>query len=175
MTDDALRSSVTLLVQMIDEAYDRKAWHGPNLKQSLRGVTAEDAAWRPAPGRHNIWEIAVHAAYWKYIGRRKLRGDPRGSFPLQGSNWFVRPASRTEKAWRWDRALLDQEHRKLRKAVSDLVHAKSVPSALVFGVAFHDVYHAGQIQLLKRLQTEARRARAKRGLPARKVLGAGHS
>jgi hypothetical protein len=44
-----------LLSQIIDSGYNRKAWHGPNLRQSLRGVTAEDAAWRPAPGRHNIW------------------------------------------------------------------------------------------------------------------------
>ena len=81
-----------LLLQIIDSGYNRKAWHGPNLRQSLRGVSAEDAAWRPAPGRHNIWEIAVHAAYWKYVVRRRLRGDLRGSFACEGSNWFVRPS-----------------------------------------------------------------------------------
>lgn len=159
MKDDVGRSSITLLLQILDEAYDRKTWHGPNLRQSLRGVTAQDAAWRPAPGRHNIWEIALHAAYWKYVVRRKLRGDPRGSFPLEGSNWFVCPASRMEEAWRQVRVLLEQEHRKLREAVSDLLPAKSrkVPSGLIFGVAFHDVYHAGQIRLLRRLRATAKR------------------
>ncbi len=153
MRDKSFHSSVKLLLQVIDEAYLRKAWHGPNLRQSLRGVTARDAAWRPAPGRHNIREITVHTAYWKYVVRRKLRGEPRGSFSLEGSNWFVRPTSPTEKAWRLDRALLDQEHRKLREAISGLLDGKSrrIPFSMIFGVAFHDVYHAGQIRLLRRL------------------------
>ncbi len=155
------RLSFALLFQILDQGYERKAWHGPNLKQSLRGVTAKDAAWRPGPRRHNIWEIAVHAAYWKYVVRRRLRGDPRGSFPLKGNNWFVRPTSPTEKAWRLDRALLDREHRKLREAVRELASAgtRPIPSSLIFGVAFHDVYHAGQIRLLRRLLSRAQPAR----------------
>ena len=141
-----------LLLELLDEAYNKKSWHGPNLRGSLRGVTAKEAAWRPASGRHNIWEIAVHAAYWKYVVRRRLRGDRRGSFPLKGSNWFDRPISLTEKAWRLDVALLEQEHGKLRQAVASFP-LKPGDMALVQGIAFHDVYHAGQIQLLKRLQT----------------------
>jgi len=151
--------STALLLRIIDQAYEQGAWHGPNLKQSLRGVSAKDAAWRPQPGRHNIWEIAVHAAYWKYVVRRRLRGDPRGSFPLSGSNWFARPISPTEKAWRADRALLEQEHKKLRQAVGNLGHTglRGVSWDVVFGVAFHDVYHAGQIRLLRRLRAKAKR------------------
>ena len=61
-----------LLLRILDDAYERKAWHGTNLRGSLRGVTADEARWRPAPGRHNIWELAVHCAYWKYTVRRKL-------------------------------------------------------------------------------------------------------
>jgi hypothetical protein len=144
-------------LEIIDQGYDRKAWHGPNLRQSLRGVSCEAAAWRPGPRRHNIWEIAVHAAYWKYIVRRRLRGDKRGSFALKGSNWFLRPVELSEKAWRADLALLESEHRQLRQAVVDYLSGNSqkVPQRLIFGVAFHDVYHAGQIRLLQRLQGEA--------------------
>ncbi|HEV2175870.1 MAG TPA: DinB family protein [Terriglobia bacterium] len=146
-----------LLLQVIDSGYVRKAWHGPNLKQSLRGVAARDAAWRPAPGRHNIWEIAVHAAYWKYVVRRKLTGEPRGSFALKGSNWFKRPLASTEKAWQEDRKLLEGEHLKLREAVAALgpAQARQIPWSILYGVAFHDVYHAGQIRLLRRLRTRA--------------------
>ncbi len=159
MTKNALQSPITLLLQILDEAYERRAWHGPNLKGSLRGVTAEDAVWRPAPGRHNIREVVLHVAYWKYAGRRRLRGDTRGSFALPGSNWFGRQESLTEKTWREERALLDEEHRKLREAVADLLHARSrkIPTSMIFGVAFHDVYHAGQIRLLRRLGTKAKR------------------
>ena len=151
--------SLPLLLQIIDSGYNRKAWHGPNLGQSLRGVSAEDAAWRPAPGRHNIWEIAVHAAYWKYAVRRRLRGDPRGSFACEGSNWFARPSSIAddkEKAWLEDKRLLEREHQKLREAVAALAYGGTgrVPFAHIYGVAFHDVYHAGQIRLLRRLRSD---------------------
>jgi uncharacterized damage-inducible protein DinB len=155
------RQEITLLLQIIDEAYKKKAWHGPNLRGSIKGLTAKQAAWRPAPNRHNIWEIVVHAAYWKYVVRRRLLGEKRGSFSLKGSNWFVRPRSLSEAAWREDIALLDNTHREMRDAISTLptksLHSASKGSSqntatLVYGIAAHDVYHAGQIQLLKRMQ-----------------------
>src|SRR3984893_16201853 len=80
-----------LILTLLGEAYEKRTWHGPNLKQSIRGVTAKQAAWRPGPGRHNIWELTVHAAYWKYAVRRRIEGGKRGSFVLKGSNFFARP------------------------------------------------------------------------------------
>lgn len=142
-----------LLLSNLDEAYEKKAWHGPNLRAALRGVTAADALRRPKEGRHNIWELAVHAAYWKYAVRRKLLGLPRGSFALKGSNWFASPPRASEKEWREVLRLLDAEHRSLREAIAaisddDLRDPKKL--RLVTGVAAHDVYHAGQIQLVKK-------------------------
>jgi uncharacterized damage-inducible protein DinB len=153
-------SPLDLLLRQLDQAYERKSWHGPNLRGSLRGVSPEAAAWRPGEGRRCIAEIAVHAAYWKYIVRRRLLGEKKGSFPLKGSNWFVRPAVLTAAAWEADLALLEQTHRSLRDAVAGLrpddlavVPPGSKVSNLdmILGGAAHDVYHAGQIQLLKRL------------------------
>lgn len=145
-----------LLLQMLDEACARKTWHGPNLGQSLRGVSAKQAAWRPALGRHNIWEVALHAAYWKYVLRRRIEGAKRGSFALPGSNFFVRPekGKPTEPAWRADKALLEKEHRALRAAVVKAMAAGQANrfARQILGVSFHDVYHAGQIRLLRRLQ-----------------------
>src|SRR6516165_3404744 len=91
--------SIALLLQLIDQAFDKKSWHGPNLRGSLRGMSAALAAWRPAANRHSIAEIAVHAAYWKYTVRRRLLGEKRGSFPRKGSNWFSAPAPLSEAAW----------------------------------------------------------------------------
>ena len=71
-----------VLLRILDEAFDQRSWHGTNLRGSIRGLTPDAAAWRPAPGRHNIWELVVHAAYWKYAVRRRLLGEKRGSFPL---------------------------------------------------------------------------------------------
>lgn len=151
---------LTQLLFQLDTAYDRVSWHGPNLRGSLRGVTPPQAAWRPAPGRHNIWELVVHAAYWKYVAWRRLTGAKRGSFPLRGSNFLERPVEATARAWHADIALLDDMHRTLRDAAAALHGpALDAPSAqrgvtrraLLTGVAAHDLYHAGQIQLLKRL------------------------
>ena len=160
----ALQTPRDLLLAIIDQAYNRASWHGTNLRGSIRRVGVEQAVWRPDPNRHNIWETAVHAAYWKYaVTRRFTPRQRKGSFPLKGSNWFRRPAdpaSATERAWKADVALLDETHKALRDAVARLSTkelaltpaGKKVSNfAVLSGVAAHDLYHAGQIQLLKRL------------------------
>ncbi len=158
---DPASGEIAILLQALDEGYERKAWHGPNLKGSIRGIPAETASWRPRPDRHSIADNVVHAAYWKYAVRRRLTGEKRGSFPLKGSNWFVLPSSLSESTWREHIALLDAEHRSLRTAVASFPagrlrliapNGKVTYTYLILGIAMHDVYHAGQIQLLKRLQ-----------------------
>ncbi|HSW49061.1 MAG TPA: DinB family protein [Bryobacteraceae bacterium] len=142
---------ISLLLNLIDQAFDKKAWHGTNLKGSLRRMTASEAAWRPAAGRHNAWEIAVHCAYWKYAVWRRLKAVKRGSFPLKGSNWFLRPGGDAD--WKADLALLSAMHAQLREAIAGL---KTVTKpAMLNGIAAHDLYHAGQIQLLRRLRQGA--------------------
>jgi hypothetical protein len=156
-------SEITNLLTIIDQAFDHTSWHGTNLRGSIKLVKAVDAAWRPAPNRHNIWETAVHAAYWKYVVRRRLLSEPKGTFALEGSNWFKRPSDGvvTEAAWKADVALLVESHRTLRKAIEKLparlLHetpsgSKVSNFSIIAGIAAHDLYHAGQIQLLKRLR-----------------------
>jgi uncharacterized damage-inducible protein DinB len=151
---------IRLLVESVDRGYDTASWHGVNLRGAIRGLSPAQAAWRPVPGRHNIWEIVVHCAYWKYAAWRRLTGARRGSFALDGSNWFERPVARTRAAWESDRRLLDQTHQALRAAVEEVpareLHRrpaglKTTPFELIAGIAAHDLYHAGQIQLIKRL------------------------
>jgi uncharacterized damage-inducible protein DinB len=156
---------IASLLRSIDEAFDRHSWHGPNLRGSLRGLSARDAAWRPGRSRHSVWEIALHAAYWKYAARRRLTGERRGSFALAGSNWLAMPAAPSEAEWKRAVALLVDEHRRLRAVVaglgaSDLGRAskggRESHERIVRGVIAHDLYHAGQIQLLKRLRPAGR-------------------
>ncbi len=147
------------LLAALDEAFDKKSWHGTNLRGSIRGLTAEQAAWRPYSGRHSIQELVVHAAYWKYVVRRRLTGAKRGSFPEPGSNWFAHSDQPDQASWKRDVALLVSEHKLLRQAIagltpSDLRDRKKLQ--LIRGVAAHDLYHAGQIQLLKRLSRDQR-------------------
>jgi hypothetical protein len=147
-----------VILQLFEEAFERKTWHGPNLWQSLKGVTAKQAAWRPGPDRHNIWEEALHAAYWKYAVRRRLQGGKRGAFAIKGSNFFLRPRPNdlTEAAWKADKAILRQQHVALRAAIKHTLARPVSPKVLrmLWGVAFHDVYHAGQVRLLRRLTEE---------------------
>lgn len=164
------------LLASLDEAFDRRSWHGTNLRGAIRRLTPQVAARRPGRDRHNIWELIVHAAYWKYAVRRRLTGAKRGSFPLAGSNFWPRAGGGTADLAR-DVALLVDQHRCLRAAVAAFPprrwgeRAPGSPftyAALVRGAAAHDLYHAGQIQLLKRLAT-AVRVRSGRSAPSRPV------
>lgn len=157
-----MHPEIAQLLEILDRAYDRRSWHGTNLRGAIRGLTADEAAARPAPGRHNIWELVVHAAYWKYAVRRRLTGERKGSFGLVGSNWFERPApgAASPASWKEDVTLLASSHRELRDAIarlddSDLARtepgSKVTNFELIAGIAAHDLYHAGQIQLIKRL------------------------
>ncbi len=150
-----------MLIDLLDQAFDRHSWHGTNLGGSIRGLTVRQAVWRPSPQRHNIWELVLHTAYWKYVVRRRLTGAPRGSFPRRPSDWPSVPYRATASAWTEDVVLLRAEHVALRDCVEDLPAArlgkvspgsKYTPLQHIHGIAAHDLYHAGQIQLLKRLQ-----------------------
>jgi len=161
MSSKSSASEIDLLLFLLDQGYDKKAWHGPNLRGAIRRISATQAAWRPGPKRRSIAEIVVHSAYWKYAVRRRLRGDKRGSFPIKGSNWFALPDPLGEEDWRGYLALLDAQHRELRQVVAAYPAkrlyepspgSKYTAAGLVTGIAAHDIYHAGQIQILKKLQ-----------------------
>ena len=149
-----------LLLGVFDQAYRAPAWHGTPLKGALRGLTVRDALWRPRPGRHNIWELVLHTAYWKCMVRRQLLRDPEISFPRPGADFPALPARPDAAAWKRDRALLDEQHALLRRAIARLHptqlgrrawRSKWTVAENVYGIASHDLYHAGQIQLIKRL------------------------
>jgi len=159
-------TTTALLLTLVDQSFDHPAWHGTNLRGSLRGLTVRQLSWRPGKGRHNIWEVAVHCAYWKYTVRRRILNEKRGSFPLKGSNWFLRTGAEGIGVWKADLAMLDDCHQQLRKAVAE-ISSKDLKNRsakgmwtiaqMIEGIASHDLYHAGQIQLLKRLHPRGKR------------------
>jgi uncharacterized damage-inducible protein DinB len=156
-----MTSEIKLLLEMLDAAFQGRGWHGTTLIGALRGVTPKQALWRPRPGRHNVWELALHTAYWKYVVRRRITGDEtRGAFPRAPSNWPAVPTTPNAAAWRRDVWLVKQMHVDLRAAVAVLppkrLNARSPTgkwtyAEMIHGVAAHDLYHTGQIQLIKRL------------------------
>ena len=151
---------IDLLIEIIDQAFDKPSWHGTNLRGSLRGLTVQQLLWRPSPKRHNIWEIALHTAYWKYAVHRRMTGAPKGLFPRKPSNYPAIPKNPDKSIWKDDLALLAEWHNKFRQVVRQFPSSKwgkcPPESKWTFyqtasGIASHDLYHAGQIQLLKRM------------------------
>lgn len=160
MSATKLDPRIDVLIQTYDQAYDRRAWHGTNLRGSLRGLKLEQLLWRPAPGRHNIWEITLHCAYWKYVVWRKLTNSDKGKFPRKPSDWPRLPEQPNVELWKADLALLEEIHGDLRDAIlafpPEKLSGKPVKSKVpfidhIYGASSHDLYHAGQIQLVKRL------------------------
>jgi hypothetical protein len=154
------KPEIKLLLNLIDQAFDKKSWHGTNLRGALKGLTIEQLIWRPQQNRHNIWGITVHCAYWKYVVLRNLVNLPRGSFPRKPSNFPSLPEKQDKKSWQSDLDLLKKYHVDLRDAITALSPSmlnKRPPKSestyldLIQGIASHDLYHAGQIQLIKRM------------------------
>ena len=136
-------------------------------RERIRHPPARLTGLDPAPGRHSIWDLALHIAYWKYAVRRRLVGGPSGSFSRSPANWPAVPDPADAKAWKADRALLRNEHALVVEAIRGFdpsLYDERAPKMtgsgaessttfgdLIMGVVMHDTYHTGQIQVLKRL------------------------
>lgn len=145
------------LARIVAEAYTADAWHGPNLRTALVGVAEETAFRRPAPGRHSIAEIALHHAYCARSVRGQLTGRTLEPFVLEGEDWFAVDDGGT-LTWSRIAETVETEQRRLAEAVAAIEAGRlESPLAaderigLALGITCHAVYHAGQIQLVKRL------------------------
>ena len=149
-------TAATLAARILREGYGDGAWHGPDLKAALADVTPDAAFRRPAPGRHNIAEIAMHHAYQIHGVRAKLAGVQAEPFVLEGDDWF---ALDDASAMPWPKVLeaVRREQERLAQAVADLPSSSTEGAGLdlILGITCHAVYHAGQIQLIKKFLAEA--------------------
>jgi uncharacterized damage-inducible protein DinB len=156
-----MSAEIRLLLEVLDHAFAGRSWHGTTLTGALRGVTPARALWRPGRNRHTIWDLVLHAAYWKYVVRCRVTGvRPPDGFPRAPSNWPEPPARPDAARWRADVRLLKRMHAELRAAVAALpprqLRSRSPAGTwtyaeMISGLAAHDLYHTGQIQLIKRL------------------------
>jgi uncharacterized damage-inducible protein DinB len=141
----------------LKRAQEGQAWHGPSLRELLAGVTAEQAAARPIPNAHSIWELVNHIIVWEQIARRRLEGE--GEMPIPDEMNFPPVTDASEAAWQATLQSLEASHRSLRdgiKKIDDAYLEETAPGTLysnyvlLHGVIQHDLYHAGQIALLKK-------------------------
>ncbi|HXH11589.1 MAG TPA: DinB family protein [Alphaproteobacteria bacterium] len=150
-------SEVQRIAEELRQAFEGPAWHGPAVRTLLADVSAERAAARPLANAHSIWEIALHIAAWEDVVRRRLAGEVIVDVP-DDQDW---PPVRVTTAEAWQRTLhhLEQTNRALREAIAkfdDARLADRVPGkghsvyVMLHGLIQHDLYHAGQIALLRK-------------------------
>jgi uncharacterized damage-inducible protein DinB len=149
-------SEVDRIMDQIQRAWAGDAWHGPPLRKLLADVSAQTASAHPIAGAHSIAEIVMHLAFWKEAGRRRLAAEK--VLPSEPEQWPP-PRGASEDAWKESLALLDIRHKDFMDAVASLSEDRlAAPVAgkdynqyvLLHGLIQHDLYHAGQIALLKR-------------------------
>jgi hypothetical protein len=157
ITDSLSGLPAALFTRILDEGYGPGAWYGSDLRAAIADVKASDAWQRPAPGRHNIAEVALHHAYWVGQIESKLTGGGAGDFPLVGEDWFELDDEK-KLSGRAIVSLVDASHQRLSRTVGEIAGGNR-PSPLseverfnlVIGITGHAAYHAGQIQLIKKL------------------------
>ena len=154
------------IAEQLRRAFDGSAWHGPSLLELLQDVDAETAAAKPFPNVHSIWELVLHTAVWDRAVRRRMAGQttqPKGkkNFPPVPKS---SSAAAKQAAWRKTVSLLTRTHADLMRAVSALPEERlrdHVPgkrydiSFMLHGVLQHELYHAGQIAILKKAHRRA--------------------
>ena len=144
------------ILDQMDRAFSGDAWHGPSLMSVLDGISAEDASKHPIRGAHSIWELVHHIAAWNTISQHRLAGEtveitPERDWPAV---WEVSEAA-------WMRALenLKESRARLRDSIKNLTDEHLQEKAtgpdysryvVLHGVIQHDLYHAGQIVMLKK-------------------------
>jgi uncharacterized damage-inducible protein DinB len=149
-------SEARRIKDQLRRAFEGEAWHGPSLMELLADVTAERATAKPIPGVHSIWELVLHIAFWEDISRKRIEGDDS---KYQAEDGLFTVTESSEAAWQQALEKLRNINVALREAIATLDDDKLKEKAagqeysiyfLLHGVIQHDLYHAGQIALLKK-------------------------
>ena len=145
------------IADQLRRAFDGSAWHGPALLELLADVDAATAAARPIADVHSIWELLLHIVVWDNAGMVRLTGKKWQ--PTGLANFPSAPAKPTEAAWRRAVTTTKKTHDQLVKTVAALPESRlrdRVPGKrynfyhMLHGIAQHELYHAGQIAILKK-------------------------
>lgn len=154
-------SQTALLADQIRRAFDGEAWHGDSVSEILTGIDARTAAAKPVPGAHSIWELLLHIAAWDDAIIRRAKGN---AVQLSEGENFPPVHDTSEAAWRMAVDKVKKKHEELVKVVAAFPDSRlqdQVPGKkeshynfyyMFSGIVQHELYHAGQIALLKKFK-----------------------
>jgi uncharacterized damage-inducible protein DinB len=134
-------------LKLWDGSWDGDIWFAPWTK-AVNDLTAAQAAWKPAKGRHSIWQTVKHVVFWRNLTLSLLAGKPRPPAHEIETGNFPEPATPTDAEWSRAREALEDSHTRLRAAIAD---DKNPMDRLQYHLA-HDSYHLGQIMYLRAMQ-----------------------
>lgn len=149
-------SEVERIQDQLERAFTAKAWHGPSLLELLADIDATKAASRPIASAHSIWELVLHIAAWDRAVADRLAGG-RGAVTDEENFPAVNDTS--EGSWQKAIETLKQNHQELMEAMGQveesrldepIVEGMSSVYVHLHGAVQHDLYHAGQIAVLKK-------------------------
>jgi uncharacterized damage-inducible protein DinB len=154
-------TEVERIVDQFRRAFEGEAWHGPAVLPLLNGISAVEASAHPIPNAHSIWELVLHISAWERACMRRLEGDR--AYLSDDEDWQSVNET-TEEAWQKTKQELIDNHRQLLEVIGSLDQSRldqpiiedpSTPFSSVYvtlhGGVQHDLYHAGQIALLKKV------------------------
>jgi len=148
------------IADQLRRAFAGEAWHGDSLFEVLQGVTAAQAAAHPIKNAHSIWELVLHIAAWDGACRRRMRGE---GLELSDNENFPRVTDTSDGAWKKALQHVKDVHEDLVQAVASFPESRlkdKVPGKdpdhysfyyMLDGVTQHELYHTGQIALLKKV------------------------
>jgi uncharacterized damage-inducible protein DinB len=145
------------LADQLRRAFDGDAWHGPALLELLSDVDADTAAAHSLPEVHSIWELVLHIAAWDDAVNRRI--VLKKALQLNDAENFPPVEDKSPAAWKNAVAQVRKTHAALLKTVKALQDKRlreRVPGKkydigfMLEGVAQHELYHAGQIAILKK-------------------------
>ena len=158
--DAQKRGELERIADLLDRAGGGDAWHGPSVAAVFSTLTATQASMRPIAGAHTIWELALHIAVWDRVVARRLAGE--SVEPTPAEDWPEAPAASEDDEWERTLTGLRDARATLRSAVlafdehrlEDIVPGRTHSFyVMIHGVIQHDLYHAGQVALLRKALT----------------------
>ena len=140
------------IIALLEKTFKGPAWHGPSIMETLKDIS-DKTAFNKISGSHSIVELVLHMTTWRNFTDKRLSGD---------NEYQVTDEDNFPKATDWGSAMnnLKQSQENLLSALRKFPEDKlftTVPTrkydfyTLLHGIIQHDIYHAGQIVLLKKL------------------------